>query len=47
MKTPHKSLYEAPQAAVFEIVTEGVIALSSDTEQVGVSSESYDDADFE
>ena len=47
MKTPHKLLYEAPRAAIFEIVTEGVIALSSDTEQVGVSSESYNDDDFE
>ena len=47
MKTPHKSLYEAPQAAVFEIVTEGVIALSSDTEQFGRSAHSYDDDDFE
>ena len=47
MKTLYKSSYEAPQTAIFEVVTEGVIALSSGTEQVGVSSESYNDDDFE
>jgi len=47
MKTLHKSFYEAPQATVFVVVTEGFIALSSDTEQVGMSIESYDDDDFE
>jgi hypothetical protein len=46
MRTQQNVHYEAPQAIVYEIVTEGTIALSSNTEQVGVNVNSYNDDDF-
>lgn len=46
METNHKELYEAPSMTVIEVMQEGVICASGDTEQF-INGNSYDDSNFD
>ena len=46
METNHIELYEAPSMTVIEVMQEGVICASGDTEQF-INGNSYDDSNFD